>query len=359
MNTEYNFIGAVQPDIEELVRIFNREKRPFRLHNFEIFLDAEIKEAVSARFQLHPLEGSSELETELENEILLHRVLGYDLFRVPVIRKHTFSVVENRTQDERSWMEEHTGPVQTWEDFENFPWPDVRALDFRKLDWMEKNCPSGMGCFDLTGHIFEIVSFLFGYESLCMKLHDDPALVEAMFEKVGEFYVAYTKILADYRCVPAMWAADDFGFKSGTLISPETLKQYVFPWHKKCADAAHNAGKPYLLHSCGNLKEIMGTLIDEVGIDGKHSFEDGIEPVTDAVRKYGDKISIIGGMDVDFLCRADEAAIRKKVRDILDACAGVPGYCFGTGNSVPNYVPLDNYLTMMDEAFLYSRSLLE
>jgi uroporphyrinogen decarboxylase len=25
------------------------------------------------------------------------------------------------------------------------------------------------------------------------------------------------------------------------------------------------------------------------------------------------------------------------------------GYCLGTGNSVANYIPLDNYLAMLDE----------
>ena len=34
---------------------------------------------------------------------------------------------------------------------------------------------------------------------------------------------------------------------------------------------------------------------------------------------------------------------------------GMPcgGYCLGTGNSVTNYIPLDNYLAMLDEGWLY------
>ena len=52
---------------------------------------------------------------------------------------------------------------------------------------------------------------------------------------------------------------------------------------------------------------------------------------------------------MDFLCRADEKAIRKRVRETLEICAAKGGYCLGTGNTVANYIPLDNYLVMLDE----------
>ena len=93
----------------------------------------------------------------------------------------------------------------------------------------------------------------------------------------------------------------------------------------------------------------MPALIDDVRIDGKHSFEDTILPVTEAKKKYGDRIALLGGIDVDFLCRADEKAIRKRVCETLEICLQGGGYCLGTGNSVANYIPLDNYLVMLDE----------
>ena len=54
-------------------------------------------------------------------------------------------------------------------------------------------------------------------------------------------------------------------------------------------------------------------------------------------------------IDVDFLCRADEQTIRKRVRETLEICMPGGGYCLGTGNSVANYIPIDNYLVMLDE----------
>jgi uroporphyrinogen decarboxylase len=149
--------------------------------------------------------------------------------------------------------------------------------------------------------------------------------------------------------VKIVWGSDDMGFRSGTLISPADLREFVLPGHKLMAEMSHAAGRPYLLHTCGNVSAIMEDLIEDVKIDAKHSFEDTIELVTDAKHKYGDRIAVLGGIDVDFLCRESESEIRQRVRDTLDECMPGGGYCLGTGNSVANYIPLDNFLIMLDE----------
>jgi len=38
-----------------------------------------------------------------------------------------------------------------------------------------------------------------------------------------------------------------------------------------------------------------------------------------------------------------------RVRETLAVCQPGGGYCLGTGNSVANYVPVENYLAMLDE----------
>jgi uroporphyrinogen decarboxylase len=98
----------------------------------------------------------------------------------------------------------------------------------------------------------------------------------------------------------------------------------------------------------------MDDLIDDIGIDAKHSFEDKIEDVISAHKKYGHRMALLGGIDMDFICRANESRIRDRVRFTLEECMPGGGYCLGTGNSVANYVPLDNYLVMLDEGRKFS-----
>jgi uroporphyrinogen decarboxylase len=151
-----------------------------------------------------------------------------------------------------------------------------------------------------------------------------------------------------------VWGSDDMGFKTGTLISPDDLREFVLPGHQKMAEMSHQTGRPYLLHSCGNLSTIMEDLLVGVKIDAKHSFEDTIEDVRQVKFTYGKRIALLGGLDVDFLCRASEDGVRARVRDTLDICLPGGGYCLGTGNSVANYIPLKNYLAMVDEGRNYT-----
>jgi uroporphyrinogen decarboxylase len=273
-------------------------------------------------------------------------------------------------RDDREWAEEHGGPIRSWKDFETYPWPKVSDVDFGPLEWLEENLPENMGVYDLTAHILEMLTILMGYETFCYKVADEPDLVDAILEKVGAFYADLTKAFCDFRCVPLAWGSDDMGFRTSTLASPDFLRRKIFPWHRKCADIAHGKGKPYLMHNCGNLAEVMDALIDDVGIDAKHSFEDAIMPVTEAFERWGKRIAILGGIDVDFLIRSEEGAIRRRVRETLDACLGGvirgaggaaggsrkglgTGYCLGTGNTVANYIPVENFLVMLDEGRRY------
>ena len=226
-------------------------------------------------------------------------------------------------------------------------------MDTSALEWLTDNLPEDMGIVAGCHSIFEQVTWLMGYENLCYQIHDTPDLVDAMFERVGAIFHEVAKVLVQFNRLSTLFGGDDMGFKTGPMIASKILIEKSFPWHKKSADLAHEHNKLYLLHACGNLSELMESLIHYVGIDGRHSFEDTIEPVTLAKKRYGDHIAVIGGIDLDFLCRADEAAIRRRVRETLDVCLPGGGYCLGTGNSVANYIPVENYLVMLDEGRCY------
>jgi uroporphyrinogen decarboxylase len=193
-----------------------------------------------------------------------------------------------------------------------------------------------------------------GYQTLCFALYDQRDLVQAIADRILAFFIPVLGRLLEFERVKVVWGSDDMGFKTGTLISPADLRQFVLPGHKKMAEMAHAAGKPYLLHACGNLASILPDLIDDVRIDAKHSFEDTIEDVRAVKRTYGQRIALLGGIDLDFLCRSTPEQVRERVRSTLDACLPGGGYCLGTGNSVANYIPLDNYLAMWDEGCRYS-----
>lgn len=85
-------------------------------------------------------------------------------------------------------------------------------------------------------------------------------------------------------------------------------------------------------------------------MDGKYSFEDTITPVEQVFERWGDRISILGGVDVGLLTHGTLEQVRARTRRILDAC-GARGTAYGldSGNSVFAFLPKENYLAMVDE----------
>ena len=143
---------------------------------------------------------------------------------------------------------------------------------------------------------------------------------------------------------------DDWGFNTQPFLSVKDMRKYVYPWHKKIVETAHKAGKPVILHSCGNFDEIMDDVIDVLKYDGKHSYEDIILPVEEAYERWGSRIAILGGIDVDFMIRSTPEEIQKRCRSMLERVGDRGGYALGTGNSVPEYIPQENYFAMIDVA---------
>jgi uroporphyrinogen decarboxylase len=94
----------------------------------------------------------------------------------------------------------------------------------------------------------------------------------------------------------------------------------------------------------------MEDLITVVGIDGKHSFEDAIIPVEDFQRMYGSRIAVLGGIDINILSGGTPSEVRQRVRHLVQQCGSTGRYAIGSGNSVPSYVPVNNYIAMIDEA---------
>jgi uroporphyrinogen decarboxylase len=267
---------------------------------------------------------------------------------------HTADTAQaGQSRGERTWVNESKGPVTTWEEFETYPWPEPGNLDTSPIEWMDRNLPDDM-CLTTGCHsIFEQMFWLMGIEGLSYALVDAPKLVEAVADKAGEIYLAAAKVFVQFDRIRLLFGGDDMGFKTTTLVSPQTLRELVLPWHKKITRVAHDAGRLNILHSCGKIEALMPDLIEDVAIDGRHSFEDAIEPVTTVYRRWGSRIAVLGGVDVDFLCRSPEQDIRRRVREILEVCH--PGrYALGTGNSVANYIPLDSYLVMLDEGRRYT-----
>jgi len=348
----------VKPDWEAFVRCIMREGTPERVHYIELFYDMEIADEICRRYGLLDALDADDPFFLQKRFATTQRFLGYDYVRGglegmewPMKYMSTDDTADLKRQSGRNYINEHVGPISSWDEFESYPWPDPEAATTRSLEWYQENLPDDMCVVGSGGfaHFAEHLTWLMGYETLCYALYDQRDLVKAIGERLLGIYTVVVRRMLEFDRVKVIWGSDDMGFKTATLISPDDLREFVLPGHKIMAQMSHGAGRPYILHACGNLTAIMDDLIDDVGIDGKHSFEDTIENVIELKDIYGRRISLLGGIDVDFLCRASHDEIRKRVRETLEKCMPGGGYCLGSGNSIANYVPVENVLVMLDE----------
>jgi len=249
------------------------------------------------------------------------------------------------------------GPIQNREDFDIYPWNDIPrrfAEDaWPHFDALATSLPPGMKAVGGVGNgVFELSEDLVGLEHLAYMQIDQPDLYADVFLKIGDIMLKIWKMFLDrYKdAFAACRFGDDLGFKSSLLTDPGTVKSHILPQYKKVIDIVHAAGKPFLLHSCGCIFEVMDDII-ALGIDAKHSNEDAIAPFDTWIDKYGDKIGLLGGFDMDFLCtRTPEQVYTAVIEAGTRYRETAQGYALGSGNSIPTYVPVENYLAMIDAA---------
>lgn len=251
----------------------------------------------------------------------------------------------------RAWADQHRGAITSWEDFERYPWPRVEEFDFFPFEYVSAHLPDGMGMITCHGGgIYEHLSWIMSYEGLCIALYDQPDLVKAVADRIGGLLVRFYEHLLGLDRVIAIFQGDDMGFRTGTLVSPQALRSFCLPWLTRLSAMAHAKGLPYFLHSCGNLLDIMDDLIDVVGIDGKHSYENAIIPAPEFQKRFGSRIAVLGGLDINILTRETPEGVRRETGRLMEECGARGRYAVGSGNSIPSYIPVANYLAMVEEA---------
>ncbi|HHU56286.1 MAG TPA: hypothetical protein GXZ48_06340 [Acholeplasmataceae bacterium] len=357
------YIENPRPDCKLLMDVISGKRKSDKVLYMELIIDDEILAQYTEKYlnrkwvpyERHDLEKR---KAYWDNVIKCYYHLGYSGFRVS--NALTFDIDSHNVEDTalasrgtRKWSD-HSGKIKDLESFESYPWPTLDDIDLWDYQYVAENLPEGMGIFACVyGGIFEMLcEYLVGFEEMSYMLYDNEELLSKIFDKVGSvLYKAYEKIITIDK-VECIFQGDDLGYTQGLMFSPEFYRKYVLPWHKSLVDLAHKHGKLYLLHSCGNLRDLKEDLIN-LGIDGKHSFEEKGWRVIDFYNEMKDHMGVIGGVDVDLLCRMEDVEFEKYCTNILDACFSGGRYVYGSGNSVPNYAPLDKFLLMLEVANNY------
>jgi uroporphyrinogen decarboxylase len=296
------------------------------------------------------LAGKSEMPEDFFSSLVMRikafRNAGYDYVPLPASDMcfpcHVRRQVNSRNMNEGASITDRSS-------YHAYPWPspdDCAENTF--IPDIAAYLPDGM---KIIAHgpcgVLENVTALLGYDAMCYLTADDPELLRDVFYQVGSRLARYYELAVQHDSIGAFISNDDWGFTTQTMLSSSDMRMYVIPWHKNIADVIRGGGKPAILHSCGNIEALHD---DIMMYDGKHSFEDKIMPVEQAYEALHPRIAVLGGIDIDFISRKQPEEIYNRSCEMLQRASSRGGYALGTGNSVPHFVPDENYLAMISAA---------
>lgn len=334
---------CTDPDFNNLLAVLRRDV-PSRPTLFEFFLHEDLYRRLAGTA------ADAELD-EFDHHRMLVKAFMHAGYDYVTLHASNMTFPAGDMQHLASHSMDESAVILDRATYESYSWPDPTSFDYSRLDVIGRELPSGMKIVACgPGGVLENVIQLVGYQGLSLMMADDPELVEKIFDDVGSRLVEYYRIAARYPAVGALISNDDWGFSAQTMLSPADMRRYVFPWHERIVEVIHAHDKPVILHSCGNLEAVMDDIIDGMRYDAKHSFEDKICPLEEAYEKWGSRIAILGGIDLDFVCRSTPDKITARAQAMLDRTADRGGYGLGSGNSIPYYVPDDNYFALIEPA---------
>jgi uroporphyrinogen decarboxylase len=308
---------------------------------------------------VHPVHKASVIGrpcVTVADEIEFARRAGYDFIKLqPAINMNPGNVMPKggahivslgEAVGQRRWADEHDGVIATMEDFERYVWPKADDVSYARLEEANRTLPDDMGIIGQYGDIYTFVWESMGFETFAMALYEDPDVVQSLFDKVGAIICDLFEKMVTFERVTALWYSDDLAYTGGPMIDPDFYRQYLFPWVRRMGDLAKERDIPFLYHSDGVLWDVMEDLI-ACGVTSLHPIEPKSMDIAEVKQRYGDRLAVVGSVEVDTLSRGTPEQVEQEVRSLMERVAPGGGYALGSSNSVPDYAKFDNYIAML------------
>lgn len=242
--------------------------------------------------------------------------------------------------------------AETVADIEKYPWPNPDYCDFTEIYRQIEQFPDKMVFTGMWSCFFHQVADFFGMENYFIKMYECPEVVEALTERIVDYYVAanekFFSQLGDRADV--MFFGNDFGTQLDLFISPELFRKFVMPSFKRLIAVGKKYNKKIMLHSCGSIYRIIPDLID-AGVDVLHPIQAKAAGMSaQDLKQFKNDLAFVGGIDAQtFFVNATPQQIRDEVHRVRDILG--PNIVISPSHEevLPN-VPAENILAMAEAA---------
>jgi uroporphyrinogen decarboxylase len=190
---------------------------------------------------------------------------------------------------------------------------------------------------------------LLGPVGLLTAMLEEPDWVREIFSMQGELAARAAEGLFERGFdLDGAFYYDDLGYKNGLFFAPRLYRELLQPVHRMILEPFKRRGLPCILHSCGNVSELIPDLI-AAGWTCLQPLE--VKAGMDLValkKQYGDRLAFMGGIDVRNMALDDPGPIEEEIRTKFAAAKAGGGYVYYSDHSVPDNVSFANYCRVMD-----------
>ena len=245
--------------------------------------------------------------------------------------------------------------IEDWEDaeefFERFPSPDYPGLipEFQK-DGERYLLARWWYLY------FERLWSLRGMENALTDFYLYPEEVHRLFGKLTDFYVRAMERAKEELDADGFFASDDIGTQNSPFFSLEIFREFFKPYYKRLCDKAHDLGMHFWLHTCGNVELFLEDFI-EIGLDVIHPIQKNTMDENEIARKYGDRLCIFAGFDVQYLMAfGTPEEVREEVKHLMETYKRQDGrFLMTMGNgSTPDW-KIENLTALYEASLEYGR----
>jgi len=239
-------------------------------------------------------------------------------------------------------------PIKSHADWENYNIPDPEKPG--RLDALKSLVKRFKGKRAIGANVhdsFNYPEYLLGLEHLLMNIILEPDWVQEIVSACNKHTSRMVELVIDAGA-DFVVLSDDYGGKSGPLMSPKHFEKFFLPGLAETAQAAKHKGAFVLKHTDGNVMSLLPMFI-EAEIDAFHPSDPSAGMDIVEVKKiYGDRLAVFGGIDTgDPLSFWSVGQVVAEVRKRIHELAPGGGWAISSSNTVHSSVKPENYHAMV------------
>jgi len=194
--------------------------------------------------------------------------------------------------------------------------------------------------------IYERGYNLMGFLEFMTSLAEKPAAIHQLLDKITDYKVGFAEKVVEMGFKVAHHG-DDLGTQEGTLFSREMFHEFILPRIKRMWQPYNDAGIPIMMHSCGNLTDFIGDLID-IGL----RVLEPVQPCMDLAyikREFGKDLVFWGGIDTQtVLPFGKPEQVKEMARKTIRTLGAGGGHIIGPSQEIMNDVPIENVKALVE-----------